>query len=82
MHFLSEATKYTFQFQLLGLRVYLSFNIYTYMLKTKNSVPLHEACTSETCSRMLICDGTAKFRKKNHLRHLHRSAIDTQVNVP
>lgn len=36
MHFLSGATKYIFKFQLLGLHVYLSFNVYTYTLKIKN----------------------------------------------
>jgi len=65
MHFLSQATEYIIQFKLLGLHVYLSFNVYAYILKTKNSIPLHKACTSGTCSRMLMGEGTAKFRKKS-----------------
>ena len=50
MHFLSEVNK--IYISTLSLHVYLCFNIYAYILKTKNSVPLHEACTSETCSRI------------------------------
>jgi len=33
MHFLSGATKYIFQFQLLGVHKYLSFNVYAYIKK-------------------------------------------------
>jgi hypothetical protein len=65
MYFFKGAIKYISQFQLLGLHVYLSLNVYVYILKTKNSVRLHEVCTSETCLRMIIDKGTAKFRKKS-----------------
>jgi hypothetical protein len=41
---------------------------------------MYEACTSETCLRMLTVEGTAAVRKNNH-RHLDRSSLDAEVSL-
>lgn len=78
MHFLKQATEYIFQFQfqLLGLHAYLNFSVYALhlSLKIQSQYMRHV--------RVKPVEGCCNIYEKNHHRYLHKSATDTQVNVP